>query len=161
MPAHEVYQVLVDIWSGGCNPQLHYALPILFAFEISGTILSALGVHRRAHYAVLKEEAEQHAFKSRVDTAMMIIRQTEEKDRKEFSAKGSDEIYRADEKKADVGHKLDDAEETEEHEREDLTKTIKDVNTKIERLQTRTERSLQFGPAFGFNFGCDESQKGS
>ena len=44
VPAHEVYQVLVDIWSSGCNPQLSYALPILFALELIGLVLSSLGV---------------------------------------------------------------------------------------------------------------------
>jgi hypothetical protein len=157
MPAHEVYQVLVDIWSGGCNPQLHYALPILFALEVSGTVFSALGVHRRAHYAVLKEEAEKHALESRVDTAIMLRHEREEKEREERAAKGSTEIDRAEEKKTDGSEpKMEEAEETEEQEREDLTQTISKANTKIEREQSRTERSLHFGPSFGFKFGANE-----
>ncbi|BCR96798.1 SNG1 family protein [Aspergillus luchuensis] len=61
LPAHAIFQVMVDIWSGGCNPQLDYALPVLFAYEIVGMVLSSLGVYRRAHYAVLAEEAKKES----------------------------------------------------------------------------------------------------
>ncbi|OJJ42389.1 hypothetical protein ASPZODRAFT_76941 [Penicilliopsis zonata CBS 506.65] len=62
LPAHSVFQVLVDIWSGGCNPQLDYALPVLFVYELVGLALSVLGVYRRTHYAVLAREAEMRRF---------------------------------------------------------------------------------------------------
>ncbi|RAL04254.1 SNG1 family protein [Aspergillus ibericus CBS 121593] len=58
LPAHSVFQVMVDIWSGGCNPQLDYALPVLFAYEVVGLVVSTVGVYRRAHYAVLAEEKQ-------------------------------------------------------------------------------------------------------
>ncbi|GKZ95142.1 hypothetical protein AnigIFM59636_008881 [Aspergillus niger] len=61
LPAHAIFQVMVDIWSGGCNPQLDYALPVLFAYEVVGMVLSSLGVYRRAHYAVLAEEAKKES----------------------------------------------------------------------------------------------------
>ncbi len=38
IPAHEVYQALVHIWSRGCNPQLAVALPVLFAWELAGLL---------------------------------------------------------------------------------------------------------------------------
>lgn len=69
-PAHEVYQTLTDIWSGGCNPQLRYSLPILFAWEVVSFGLSSLGVFRRCHFAVLGEERQEREFKERVDTAV-------------------------------------------------------------------------------------------
>ncbi|RSL91370.1 hypothetical protein CEP51_000277 [Fusarium floridanum] len=50
-PAHNFYQVLVDIWSRGCNPQLYYALPILFAWELVGLVLTSVGVFRRCRFA--------------------------------------------------------------------------------------------------------------
>ncbi|RSL59359.1 hypothetical protein CEP54_007304 [Fusarium duplospermum] len=50
-PAHNFYQVLVDIWSRGCNPQLYYALPILFAWELVALVLTSFGVFRRCHFA--------------------------------------------------------------------------------------------------------------
>ncbi|TPR04169.1 Carboxylesterase family protein [Aspergillus niger] len=61
LPAHAIFQVMVDIWSGGCNPQLDYALPVLCAYEVVGMVLSSLGVYRRAHYAVLAEEAKKES----------------------------------------------------------------------------------------------------
>ncbi|OOF98430.1 hypothetical protein ASPCADRAFT_128578 [Aspergillus carbonarius ITEM 5010] len=57
LPAHNTFQIMVDIWSGGCNPQLAYALPVLFAYEVVGLVVSTVGVYRRAHYAVLAQEA--------------------------------------------------------------------------------------------------------
>ena len=83
MPAHELYQVLIDIWSRGCNPQLHVALPVLFALELSGLLLTALGIHRRCHYAVVAEEKEKDAFRKRLNEAMAYERErtrTEEED---------------------------------------------------------------------------------
>ncbi|KAL9115658.1 MAG: hypothetical protein Q9227_000026 [Pyrenula ochraceoflavens] len=74
MPAHELYQILVDIWSRGCNPRLYYALPTLFALEISGLILTAIGVHRRCHYAAIGEEKENEAFQKRLEEAMAYER---------------------------------------------------------------------------------------
>lgn len=51
MSANNVYQVLIDTWSRGCNPHLYYALPTLFALEIVALLLSTLGIYRRCHYA--------------------------------------------------------------------------------------------------------------
>ncbi|KAK3365359.1 hypothetical protein B0T24DRAFT_639988 [Lasiosphaeria ovina] len=70
MPAHEVYQVLIDVWSRGCNPQLHYALPVLFAWEVASLALSTLGVFRRCHFATIGAEREAHEFKERLDAAV-------------------------------------------------------------------------------------------
>ncbi|KNG87670.1 hypothetical protein ANOM_004133 [Aspergillus nomiae NRRL 13137] len=70
LPAHSIFQVLVDIWSGGCNPQLDYALPVLFAYELIALTLSSVGVYRRAHYAVLAKETEEKTWKERVAAAI-------------------------------------------------------------------------------------------
>ncbi|KAJ6109578.1 hypothetical protein N7486_001813 [Penicillium sp. IBT 16267x] len=69
-PAHSVFQVLMDIWSGGCNPQLNYALPVLFAWEILSLAFSSIGVYRRAHFAVIKEEADDKAMQKRIAAAV-------------------------------------------------------------------------------------------
>ena len=71
LPAHAAFQVLIDIWSGGCNPQLYYALPVLFIYEVLGVILSSIGVYRRAHYAVIKLETEEKACEARVAAALV------------------------------------------------------------------------------------------
>jgi hypothetical protein len=70
LPAHSIFQVLVDIWSGGCNPQLNYALPVLFVYELSGLTLSSIGVYRRAHYAIIAQEKGEKVFQERLATAL-------------------------------------------------------------------------------------------
>ncbi|KAJ5658613.1 uncharacterized protein N7484_002262 [Penicillium longicatenatum] len=70
LPAHSVFQVLIDIWSGGCNPQLDYALPVLFAYEVVSIVLSSIGVYRRAHYGVIKQEAEEKSLQQRIEAAV-------------------------------------------------------------------------------------------
>ncbi|KAJ5717310.1 hypothetical protein N7488_002956 [Penicillium malachiteum] len=70
LPAHSVFQVLIDIWSGGCNPQLNYALPVIFAVEIISLVLSSIGVYRRAHYAIIKKELDEKSCQDRVEAAI-------------------------------------------------------------------------------------------
>lgn len=71
LPAHSIFQVLIDIWSGGCNPQLDYALPVMFAYEVVGLILSSIGVYRRGHYACIKQEEDEKVHRERVAAAIM------------------------------------------------------------------------------------------
>ncbi|KAH6701296.1 nitrosoguanidine resistance protein SNG1 [Leptodontidium sp. MPI-SDFR-AT-0119] len=47
LPAHEVYALLVQIWSGGCNNKAYRALPILFAWEVVGIVSAAVGMSYR------------------------------------------------------------------------------------------------------------------
>ena len=70
LPAHEVYQTLIDIWSGGCNPRLRYSLPVLFAWEVVGLGLSSLGVFKRCHFAVVGEERAERELMEKVDAAV-------------------------------------------------------------------------------------------
>jgi hypothetical protein len=46
-PAHEAYQVLTDIWSGGAVPQLYRAMPILFSWWVLLLVCDSFS-HRRA-----------------------------------------------------------------------------------------------------------------
>ena len=82
LPAHSIFQVLIDIWSGGCNPQLDYALPVMFAYEIVGLTLSSVGAYRRAHYACIKKEADEEAYQQRV-AAAIAEKQEDQLQRKE------------------------------------------------------------------------------
>lgn len=66
LPAHSAFQVLIDIWSGGCNRQLDSSLPVLFAFELIGIAVSTVGVYRRAHYACLHVEQEERSCEQRI-----------------------------------------------------------------------------------------------
>jgi hypothetical protein len=76
LPAHSIFNVLVDIWSRGCNPQLYYALPVLFVYEVVGLILSTVGVYRRSHYAVIQQESAEKAMQDRIE-AMVLERQSQ------------------------------------------------------------------------------------
>ncbi|EKV06498.1 hypothetical protein PDIG_76950 [Penicillium digitatum PHI26] len=70
LPAHSIFQVLIDIWSSGCNPQLYFALPVLFVYEMLGITLSSIGVYRRAHYACITQDKDEKAFQERVTAAL-------------------------------------------------------------------------------------------
>jgi hypothetical protein len=52
LPAHEVYQVLVQIWSDGCQDQSYRALPILFAWWIVGIAIAIYAVHYRCQISL-------------------------------------------------------------------------------------------------------------
>ncbi|KAJ6026881.1 nitrosoguanidine resistance protein SNG1 [Penicillium canescens] len=47
LPAHETYKILGQIWSDGCNNELHRALPILFSWWIVGIVLVVYAVYYR------------------------------------------------------------------------------------------------------------------
>jgi hypothetical protein len=152
IPAHETYQVLVDIWSGGCNPQLHYALPVLFALELCGLFFSGLGVHRRCHYAVIKEEMEQQAFKLRVDRAAALEQQRDERLRKEQSVAPISAPY------SDI-HPTELEEERDQNDRREIENVIGKEDVELQKMRRKIGRDLQLGPSFGFNFGCHEPSK--
>lgn len=145
IPAHEVYQVLTDIWSGGCNPQLHYALPILFSLELTGLTLSGLGVFRRCHYAVIAEEAQKAAFQERLDAAMEFERKRDEEREEERRERPEAEIT------------AEDVEQAETEERKELGEVIRREDTKIER-EKKANKICSFGPSFDLPFAeKDES----
>jgi hypothetical protein len=51
LPAHETYQILGQIWSDGCNNQLHIALPILLSWWIIGIVLAFYAIYYRCNAA--------------------------------------------------------------------------------------------------------------
>lgn len=67
LPAHAVYQLLIDIWSGGCNQLVAYALPLLFGFEISSSVLCSIGIYRRCHYAAIANEQLENQLKKKLN----------------------------------------------------------------------------------------------
>ncbi|KAE8160607.1 hypothetical protein BDV40DRAFT_313729 [Aspergillus tamarii] len=46
-PAHELYEILLQIWTDGCNPHLYRALPILWSEWVVAFGLSSLGMRKR------------------------------------------------------------------------------------------------------------------
>jgi hypothetical protein len=149
MPAYEVYQVLTDIWSGGCNPQLHRALPILFAWEVLSLFFSSLGVYRRCHYAVMAEEAQQEAFRMRLDAAVAFERRRDQ-EKQETPARVPEPKSKSD----GVGD--EQGAETSEREVAALAEMIRLEDNEIRREQTKLTRGTNFGPSFDLAFGARE-----
>ncbi|TVY60858.1 hypothetical protein LSUE1_G009018, partial [Lachnellula suecica] len=147
MPAHEVYQTLLDIWSGGCNPQLYYALPILFVWEILGLVFSGLGVHRRCHYAVLGAEAQERAEAERVDAAMEFERKRDAEHEKRRREEAVVEVEPSEAAAAE-----------EEEQREDLEQIISREG-QLERAKTKPSRACGFGPSFDLAYRQDSNQE--
>jgi len=75
LPAHEVWQVLIQIWSGGAVDRLYQALPILFTWELVFLPLAVVALNHRCKVAerehvAAEEERRQlimKAEKGRVD----------------------------------------------------------------------------------------------
>ncbi|CAI7614117.1 unnamed protein product [Penicillium glandicola] len=61
LPSHEAYQVLIQIWSGGCNNQLYRALPIMFSWWIVGVPIAVYAMRYRCKAAVAALEALDRA----------------------------------------------------------------------------------------------------
>lgn len=170
-PAHEVYQVLIDLWSRGCNPRLHYALPILFAWWIWGLVLSGLGVYRRSHYALLKEQEDARQFQDKLDTAVAWERQRRREPREteqrvpvtQLAQDDSTRVTTAAAAAVGEGGKgprehgrapAGEAEEdTDSEVRAALARTMTRENKRIRREQSREDDTLSFGPVFSLPFG--------
>ncbi|EKV06262.1 SNG1 family protein [Penicillium digitatum PHI26] len=61
LPSHEAYQVLIQIWSGGCNNRLYRALPIMFSWWIVRVPIAVDAMQHRCKAAVAAQEALDHA----------------------------------------------------------------------------------------------------
>ncbi|KAK6070470.1 nitrosoguanidine resistance protein [Seiridium cupressi] len=142
-PAHEVYETLLDIWSRGCNLHLRYSLPILFAWEILGFILSALGVLRRSHYATLAEEKQEKQFNERLNAAIEFGRHRDD----EHKGQMDNERQRNETKLGD---------ETKLQDTQRLAVMINREDSDEKKLQ-RTLWTCNFGPSFDMPFVVDDS----
>lgn len=67
LPAHETYQVLLQIWSDGCQDQSYRALPILFAWWIVGVAVVTYPTYYRCQ-AALKAFNEEEATDNKKDS---------------------------------------------------------------------------------------------
>jgi hypothetical protein len=135
IPAHEVYQVLNDIWSGGCNPKLYYALPILFSLELSSLFLSALGVYRRCHYAVIAEEAQKASFQERLNATIDFERKRDA-ERRELP---------------EVEQTPEEVEREEEAERKEIGDVIRKEDSRVEK-EKKANKICSFGPSLDLPF---------
>ncbi|EME43035.1 hypothetical protein DOTSEDRAFT_173635 [Dothistroma septosporum NZE10] len=69
LPAHNTYNVLVNVWTSGCNPPLHQYLPILFAWAVLGVILANMGMYQRCNAAAKAEAEQEEAFQKRISAS--------------------------------------------------------------------------------------------
>ncbi|KAK1834959.1 hypothetical protein QBC39DRAFT_368675 [Podospora conica] len=150
IPAHAVFNTMLDVWSRGCNPTLRYSLPTLFAWEVVAFALSALGVLRRCHCAMLGEERQAREFKERVDAAVAFELAREAKERERHQEGKSEEKGTGLE-----GSASNETETARGEDEEDIREELAEV---MERLTTRQRREQQedtvsFGPAFALPFG--------
>lgn len=162
LPAHATYQVLVDIWSRGCNPQLHYALPVLCAWELIASVWATMGVYRRSHYAALAEVAAQKQFAERLDAAIEFQRKREkemrdEEKRQEQVGKRNSEVQA----ETDVEQRGDSMCMEKCRDEERLRKEIAEVMEREdhqimqENRRRGSKTSTSFGPTFSLPFGRD------
>jgi hypothetical protein len=162
IPAHEVYQALIDIWSKGCNPQLHHALPVLFAWEVLGLLISGLGVFRRCHYATLAEEEQARQLKERVEAAMAVEshwkeekRSRRERRKDQTEAEAVNRPLDAIEKATGVGD--GEGEQGSSQDDKDLESELSQALSRTDDARIRREQSkasrVDYGPAFHLPFG--------
>jgi hypothetical protein len=143
LPAHAAYEILTDIWSGGCNPHLYFALPILFSYEVLGFFGTSLGVYKRCHLAVVAEEANKEAS--------LLLAETKERRQSRArtlsSADGGRLIAEGSRRTAET--MLADTEDSDQEQRERADEEDERAVEEIQRLETRATRILSnFGPSF-------------
>jgi hypothetical protein len=63
MPAYELYQVLLDIWTHGCNSNLYRSLPILFAWWIAGMVAFLAAMRSRVRLVSVEPREPSDAEK--------------------------------------------------------------------------------------------------
>ncbi|KAH6886932.1 hypothetical protein B0T10DRAFT_490508 [Thelonectria olida] len=157
-PAHELYQVLIDIWSRGCNPQLHYALPILFTWELVSLILSGLGVFRRCHYATMNEERQEKDFKERIDAAVAVeIERLNEARQRRTRPTATEREGEPKEEPKETPPETPGSEggDNEEGVRDELALVLSRMTTRQRRAQERSTSICNFGPSFNQVFHQD------
>lgn len=161
LPTHAVYNVLVDIWSGGCNPTLDYALPVMFAYELSSLSLSLLGVYRRSHFGFIALENEEKAFQEKIATALAEAQKEAEEgeglemQRTEGRARGTGTTA--------IGEELSHAESAGPVQRvgtiatpeayEEMAGHIWRETTQLRQEQARADKNSNLGPSFDVPFG--------
>ncbi|KAL2213879.1 hypothetical protein CC79DRAFT_1362667 [Sarocladium strictum] len=159
LPAHAVYEILTDNWSSGCNPHLHFALPILFAYEVIGLVLTTIGVYRRCHLAVEAEEAGQEAMRLRVEVA---VKKEREQARLEIlndlgnneqgsSRETGDVLARSRTRRSSYREgppSERDPAQTEKDNEESLERNIESMDNEIVRMETYASQGRNLGPSF-------------
>jgi hypothetical protein len=143
LPAHEAYEALTDNWSGGCNPHLYYALPILFAYEMMGFILTSMGVYKRCHFAVVAEEAAQEVMQLRVKVAMKL-----EREQNKLLVSGGDGNGESSDLQMEGNNNQHVMQHTEKENRQGLVRDISELDDEIVKMDTWASKTENLGPSF-------------
>jgi hypothetical protein len=151
MPAHAVFQLLIDIWSGGCNPLVAYALPVLFGFEISSNVLCSIGVYRRCHYAAIANEQSEKKFQEKVNNELAKYKERCETRLMKLTS-GGVQVPAASEAARERKMSLD----LEKEDHEELAERIWRSTSAIRREQSLSARRRSQGPTFEVPFVEDD-----
>ena len=147
LPAHAAYEILTDIRSSGCNPHLYFALPILFAYEVLGTVGTALGAFRRCHMAAVEEEENEKILTELASRLPLPNRSADttcaSADANDGSRRKSEDMERNQHSDALSNENLDELEQSGQSTRQ---RRFVDELDRIESSNSRLDSSL--GPSF-------------
>lgn len=160
LPTHAVYNVLLDIWSGGCNPTLHYALPVMFAYELSSLSLSLLGVYKRSHLGFITLENEEKVLQEKIAAALAKVQEDTEEG--EGLEKRRTKGGAGDSENPAIGEALSDIESAgPAHrvgtiatlaDREEMADRIRRETTQLRQEQAHADKTSNLGPCFDLPF---------
>lgn len=74
LPAHEIWTILIQIWSGGTVNRLYRALPILFAWEIVLLPAAKAAMHHRCRAAARLDHDEEENRTGSEEKDDMVVR---------------------------------------------------------------------------------------
>lgn len=149
LPAHSIYNTLIDIWTAGCNPVLFYSLPVLFSWEVLGLTLSVIGVFRRCHYAVIAEEQQAKSMDAKIREALTQLDEQRTQRKEAEKRKIAKQLPSS-------GEEADEDTQEEDAEKEDLDQCMSRMKTRPSTRERRTMTAAHFGPAFPLTFGEDD-----
>ncbi|KFY72191.1 hypothetical protein V499_07658 [Pseudogymnoascus sp. VKM F-103] len=158
LPAHEAYEALTNNWSSGCNPHLHYALPILFAYEVIGLVATAIGVYRRCHFAVVAEEAAQEAMRLRIEVALKLEREPNDHlgpsddgskaNGLQQDSNGEPSVLNTSTTDLQKNMPKEMRNTAEDKNRADMETEIDELRSEIVRMETQASQGGNLGPSF-------------
>ncbi|KAK8066207.1 hypothetical protein PG997_012954 [Apiospora hydei] len=134
----------------------------------SAAPLSALGVFRRSHYAMLAEEAQAKQFSERVTTALALERERDAKERRQQQQQRNEKGAEDDGEAASTtgagtmtsasgSGVVGSSPGADDDDEQRLSRIITREAREEQRLQRNLSRNCHFGPAFGVSVANDDS----
>ncbi|KAI5286800.1 hypothetical protein KEM54_006502 [Ascosphaera aggregata] len=72
LPGRVTYEILLQIWSRGCNNNLHRTLPVLLGWEIVGSLIAPWGILNRCKAAIMAKQMRGEEDRSSVSVSRQI-----------------------------------------------------------------------------------------